>query len=75
MIEGKAKVLKTCSVCIMKTDPANDCTVTHHKPTTETEQVSEMMVLINFDAADSLRSFLVPSASVFYHQSLKFYKT
>jgi hypothetical protein len=31
MIEGKAKVLETCSVCIMKADPASDCTVTHHK--------------------------------------------
>jgi len=29
---------------IMKADPASDCTVTHHKPTNETEQVSEMMV-------------------------------
>jgi len=44
MIEGKAKVLETCSVCIMKADPASECTVTHHKPTNETEQVSEMMV-------------------------------
>ena len=44
MIEGKAKVLETCSVCIMKADPASECTVTHHKPRNETEQVSEMMV-------------------------------
>jgi hypothetical protein len=44
MIEGKAKVLETCSVCIMKADPASEYTVTHHKPTNETEQVSEMMV-------------------------------
>lgn len=29
---------------IMKVDPASDCRVTHHKPTNETEQVSEMLV-------------------------------
>jgi len=41
MIEGKAKVIETCSVCIMKANPSSDCTVTHHKPMNKTEQKEE----------------------------------
>jgi hypothetical protein len=44
MIEGKAKVLETYSVCIMRADPESDCTVALHKPMNETEQVSGTMV-------------------------------
>lgn len=64
MTEGKAKVLETCSVCIMKADPASDCTVTHHKPMNETEQVSEMMVFYKLWCSWFPEN--IPSASVFW---------